>query len=294
MERIDKINPKVRPEDIVLQEVSPDRVNLLFHEFSLMNVRRTLKAPYKYQLSTMISNTYKGKGNDIYWIPEDKIEDFMFKGYIPERGNSPHHKPTRNKISYRPMPTANENIKGVSGRVFATAVGYLINEFTEPVFHSGIKSPKGLDVSAITQILISAKTLGQFMTEANGWLDQKVRLDPALDLYYLDVPDDDPKKLPDTITEIKLRAWYTQMRAKAKAILMQLQFKYGTISKNSYAWLLERCFSKEFSLKDQSKKSTNVTVKNEVSKPKSSEETEEEDKQTEKAVIELCFSEEPG
>lgn len=251
-----------------------EKCNIHFRHFSIMNIP-TNKTHDKYWL--LAFDPAKGIKSPRYWVPEDKVDAFINQGWRPPKKVRSKNatKKNRTKVILQEAQTKSSNCKPISNRCFITFVGYLTKWFTRPAWRDVTPSAATgqLDIHALTNILISARTLGQFVSEANAFIPIKAcKLVPEFDPSYLDLEKDDPNKPEDTITEIKLRQWYTEMRAMCKAELTSLQFKYGTISKNSYAWLLERCFPKEFSLKEMSKKSTAINVKTETSKEKAKEE----------------------
>jgi len=288
--RIERENPDV-PEDFFGIEYIEgskkpgafEKCNIHFRHFSIMNVNTNNKHN-KYWL--LAYDPAKGPKSPRYWIDEDKIEAFVNEGWRPPKVQRPPNttKKNKTKVIQKSAQIKSKNCKAISNRCFITFVGYLTKWFTKPVWREMVPNPStgNLDLHALTNIIISARSLAQFVAEANAFIPIKAcKLVPEFDPSYLDLDKDDPNRPEDTITEIRLKQWYTELRAMCKAELTSLQFKYGTISKNSYAWLLERCFSKEFSLREQSKKSTSINVKTEspkdISKSKEKSDNEKVD-----------------
>lgn len=229
-----------------------------------------------------------------YWVKIEDLDRFLNQGWIPPKPLNPSTpKKSRAVIREVASKTKDTSVRTITNNTLIRMVGYLLKWFQAPVFRPITVSQAttgSLDLHALTMTIISARSLGQFLAEANGYMpNTAVKLPPEFDTSYLDLEKDDPNKPEDTITEIKLRAWYTEMRAKCKAELSSLQFKYGTISKNSYAFFLERCFSKEFGKTEVSKKTLQVSAKAE-SKDK---EKTEKDKVDHPSLcdVQICFDE---
>lgn len=282
-------NPNIPADSFGIEDLgmvgSSYRSNILFSDRTYEFVP-TSKDGHKFSLKCPST----GK---LYWVLEADIDRFLNQGWIPPKVPNANKKPDpRSRVTIRQAvkQSSDTKLRTVTNNSFIRMVGYLLKWFKAPCFKpSGASAATGnLDLNALTMILMSAKSLGQFVAEANGFVQGSIKLPPEFDTSYLDMEKDNPDRPEDTITEIKLRAWYTEMRAKCKAELQQLHFKYGTISKNAYSFFLTNCFPKEFGKTEVTKKSLQVSAK-----------TEAKDKSDKTKVenpalcdVQICFDEE--
>jgi hypothetical protein len=235
-------------------------VNIIFKDLRLDNVvygestKRYWIAPY-----------CKGRK---YWVKEEDLYKTIFEGFIPDyhegkvnQGKHQHGKTTlKTKVAV-------DHTADITARRSSTCINYLWKNIRDPKIDA--RNPIDNDryhTYDISMLLISCKTIGQFMDEVQAFLPDLIKTPSEFDWYYLDDPDHQ-----DTSNDIKLKTWYTRQRAKCKVILSKLQLCYGGLQKNGYQFFLTSCFTKEFG-KPETIKKTNVSVETKSEKVKAEEE----------------------
>lgn len=242
------MSTEIKPDEFIIEEVGRDkdnklRVNIIFNDVRVDNVVKSIR-----------SNAYWIKLSDkrYHWVKENDLDKALHSNFIP-----PLLKKKR-----KPKRTTTVKVKDSSDTLQdlctirpSACIGYLCRHIKDPKIDA--RNPIDTDpyhTYDISMLLISCKTLGQFMDEVQAFIPDHLKTPDIMDWYYLDDPDHE-----DTANDIKIKTWYTRQRAKCKVILSKLQLCYGGLQKNGYQFFLTNCFSKEFS-KEVSKKSLQVTA----------------------------------
>jgi len=249
-------------EDLGVGKDGKARVNILYASQTYKDIVKSKSGKYWLKLSD----------NRYHWVEEPDIDKALTGGFIPKGSKS----------TTIALKQSSDSLSSLSSSRPVACINYLCKHIRDPKIDA--RTPFDSDpihTYDISMLVVSCKSLGQFMEEVQAYMPDTVKTPDSFDWSYLNDPDH-----VDTANDIKLKTWYTRIRAKCKVILSKMQLCLGSLQKSSYGFFLERCF-KEFVKPETSKKSASVNIE----QPKS-DESKSDEPVSELPNIQISFTEE--
>ena len=264
---------KANPDEILLEDTGQKsdyyRVfNIIMSDRRIDGVKVSRSNKYWLRLSD----------NKYHWVDENELDKAINGTYIPPR------KASKKQTTTVKASKSSDEIDAPFKARLTACIHFLIKNYKEPKIDARNPIDKDpLHSYDVSMLIITCKTIGQFMEEVQAYLPFAVKTMENMDWSYLDEPEHEY-----TAMDLKLKTWYTRLRAQCKVILSKLNLCFGGLQKNGYQFFLTQCFTKEFSKIETKKSSIEVEAK---VKSKEKADAEKVDNPA-LAEVKICFDEE--